>query len=124
MTWGDIENFYTGLLTLMEGITLDAGMLTPEWDSFLTNALDRHLPSRFIEDGAHRYELRGLEVIQNSLDGNYAYNCGKLCDFKRSADKMSLIFKNGDHIDGHGERVSQSSIVSQFNKTFVSRNAK
>ena len=93
----------------MEGITLDAGMLTPEWDVFLTNALDRLLPTRFILDsthGGHRFELRGFEVLQEAADGSWRLSCGKLCDFKRSADKMSLIYKNGDYIDGHGERVS------------------
>ena len=111
MTWGDVENFYTGLLTMMEGITLDTGMITPEWDVFLTDALDRLLPTRYIyDDAGHRYELRGFEVLQDAGDG--AHSCGKLCDFKRTADKMSLIYKNGDYIEGHGERVS--SDLTQF----------
>ena len=121
MTWGDIENFYTGLLTLlMDGEALDSGMMTPEWDAFLTSALDRVLPTRYIYGGDHRYELRGFEVIQETGDG--AYSCGKLCDFKRTAEKMTLIYKNGDHIDEHGERVSQFSVENS--NAEISRNAK
>ena len=102
MSWGDIENFYTSLLTLMDGMPFNEGMLTPEWDVFLTDALDRLLPTRYIYGGDHRYELRGFEVIQEAGDGRHS--CGKLCNFKRTADKMTLIYKNGDCIDGYGER--------------------
>merc|ERR1712086_436026 len=103
MTWVDIENFYTGLLTLLMDGHADSSMMTPEWDAFLTSALDRVLPTRYIYGGEHRYELRGFEVIQETGDGVF-HSCGKLCDFERTAEKMTLIYKNGDHIGEHGER--------------------